>query len=87
MKKKTTDFKKLVLGSAGKKRVRKGNWSLFGIGEAKTDNPRFKGKGGKCIMCGKKLSSKDSYLCSRCAKYDTKVDRFMKGKTNKVPKW
>jgi hypothetical protein len=26
--KKAVDFKKLVLGSAGKKRVRKGNWAL-----------------------------------------------------------
>ena len=30
--KKSTDFKKLVLGSAGKKRVKEGNWSLFGLG-------------------------------------------------------
>lgn len=41
--KKKTDFKKLVLGSAGKKRVKEGNWDLFG-GRIKLDIKRGKPK-------------------------------------------
>jgi hypothetical protein len=36
------NFKKLVLGNAGKKRVKSGNWSLFGLGKKKKSKPKEK---------------------------------------------
>lgn len=82
MKKKTNDFKKLVLGSAGKKRVKEGNWSLFGIGKKKNSKPRhwWRWECNNTSRCGvKKTYSSKAPICSVCGK---KMKLFDSSKMN-----
>jgi transposase-like protein len=50
--KKTTDFKKLVLGSAGKKRVKGGEWRVKGGSTRRLNTHKH-----KCPSCGKDTMS------------------------------
>lgn len=72
---KKTDFKKLVLGNAGKKRVKSGNWSLFGSKKRSTTRMKKKlnemqAKGAPSFIGSPKVELGNAYAKKKYGRTD-----------------